>query len=65
MQKWEYRTQFNVDTNQIQSLGMQGWELCGIVSTNSYDNLFYFKRPLVETSIAISNETLNAVGVQH
>lgn len=64
MQKWEYRVSYQPEISQIRNLGLQGWELCGI----NINGNFYFKRPLVETSIAISSETLETsetVGIQH
>ena len=42
-QTWEYHYGYNLDTDQINELGADGWELVAVVG--EFCNQFHFKRP--------------------
>ena len=49
MKKWQYYTTYDIDTNRMDQLGIEGWELVSVVT---YDykpaiTTFYFKRELI------------------
>ncbi len=53
-QKWEYSSRMIeglLSLKEIDDLGMEGWEMCGIAYTERVQaipesNTYYFKRPL-------------------
>lgn len=47
MKKWEYRTSINAKPEELNRIGLLGWELVSVVSYNDYF-LYYFKRELPE-----------------
>jgi hypothetical protein len=65
MIKWEYMIVSNATQDTMQSLGEQGWEMCGIKNdlTNGtpYNTgaHFYFKRPIPPTKEELGEPRFN------
>lgn len=43
---WKYRTEEDVDMDELDALGREGWELVTIVIISTV-SIFYFKKPLL------------------
>ena len=48
MQKWEYKVTDILSENELNEIGLQGWELVAIFAVSSYgaSSSLVFKRPI-------------------
>lgn len=46
MQKWEYKVAMGISEQELNAMGLQGWELVSVVQSE-FEKVrrFYFKRP--------------------
>jgi len=51
MKKFEYTklyAEFSLGAEELDVLGLKGWEMCGLVYNEFFDFIYYFKRELNE-----------------
>lgn len=42
--KWEYLSKININKDELNELGINGWELISVNEPRSFTEIFYFKR---------------------